>query len=142
MAWFIHYLMIGAYTGGLLNIVSLTKNILLSKRDKWKWLGSVWFTVGVSVLSFAVYIVSFTVFNPSPTIDVMLVELLPVGAMIVSTLALQNRDAKKVRLLSLICSPMWLTYNAVNGSIGGIITECFSIVSIIIAFLRLDRKKK
>jgi hypothetical protein len=61
--------------------------------------------------------------------------------MIVSTVALQKKDAKKVRLISLFCSPMWLTYNSFNGSIGGVITETFSIISIIVGYLRLDRKK-
>jgi hypothetical protein len=53
-----------------------------------------------------------------------------------------RQDANMCRLYTLCASPLWLTYNIIGGSQGGIITEVFASISIIIGMLRLDRKKK
>jgi hypothetical protein len=48
----------------------------------------------------------------------------------------------QVRVLSLFSSPLWLIYNACNGSIGGFISDSLSIISIFVGMYKHDRKKK
>ena len=139
--WCIHFIMIGAYTGGILNLVATLRNLIMTKRDKYKWTGSPWFVVLMAVLSLGVYIVSFTVFNTPTTKTNLLLELLPALGIVVTTIAFREKEAKKVRLLSIMNSPLWLVYNAFNHSIGGVITETFCLISIGIGYLRHDRKE-
>jgi len=68
--------------------------------------------------------------------------LLPMSAMILTTVAFGISNPKITRLLSFPSSPLWLIYNLVNQSWGGVLTECFNMGSIIIGMLRFDRKKK
>ena len=67
--------------------------------------------------------------------------LLPLGGMILTTFAGRCREASKVRLLTILNSPFWLSYNLLSGSIPGVLTEILVSGSIIIGMIRLDRKK-
>jgi hypothetical protein len=71
-----------------------------------------------------------------------IVELLPTLGNVVTTFSTRMENAKLVRRYSLIASPLWLTYNIINFSLGGAITEIFCIISIFVAMIRLDFKKK
>lgn len=139
--WCVHFLMIGAYTGGILNLVATVRNLIMTKRDKYKWTGSPLFVVLMTVLALGVYVLSFTVFKVPATRTNLVLELLPALGIVVTTLAFREKEAKKVRLMSLLNSPLWLVYNACNRSIGGVITETFCLISIGIGYLRHDRKK-
>ena len=52
-----------------------------------------------------------------------------------------KKDAKSTRLYSFITSPSWLVYDCISGSIGGILTESISLVSIVVGVLKHDIKK-
>ena len=53
------------------------------------------------------------------------------------TFILWGRNGRHIRVAQLcFVSPIWLFNNTVTGSIGGIITEVFGIVSVVISFLR------
>ena len=62
--------------------------------------------------------------------------------MILTTFAGRCREASKVRLLTLLNSPFWFTYNLISGSLPGVMTEILISGSIIIGMIRLDRRKK
>ena len=70
------------------------------------------------------------------------IEILPVLAMIVATVAIRLGSSKMVRRLGLISSPLWLTYNCFSGSIGAIASEILNLISIIVGIIRLDLRKK
>lgn len=136
----IHFMLLGAWTGGILNCIGLIRAIVFSQRDH-KWAsGKHWIAlfIGASILF---YIINITVFMPGKEFLFYLIEVLPVLAMGASTLAFYMTDAGKVRAFSLMSSPLWLIYNIVNRSIGGALTETFAIISIFIGMLRHDRKK-
>ena len=69
-------------------------------------------------------------------------EVLPVLAMTVTTIAFRYKEDKILRRVTFISSPMWLTYNVVFFSLGGIIGEALNLSSAIIGTIRLDRKKE
>ncbi len=48
---------------------------------------------------------------------------------------------KNIRILSLIAAPMWLTYNLANMAYGSVVGNVLTMLSIIIAMVRLDFKK-
>ena len=137
--WSIHFLSIGAHTGGILNLIAFARNSVMSRRNKWKWIGSRGFVVVMILISFAVYGLSFMVFGIEPTASNLILEILPALGMITTTFAFREKEGKRVRLLSLMNSPLWLIYNAFNQSIGGVITEVFCLISIGIGYIRHDK---
>ena len=139
--WCIHFLSIGAFTGGVLNLVAFIRNAILSQRERWKWVSGYLFVCVMILISFGVYTLSFFAFGIEPTRANLILELLPALGMITTTFAFREKDGKRVRLLSILNSPLWLVYNAFNKSIGGVITEAFCLISIGVGYVRHDRKK-
>ncbi len=137
----IHFFLIGAFSGALLNFVCTIRAIIFTFRHK-KWAGSVVWVYVFSVLSLICYLISVCILTKDPTTKTYFIEFLPVLGNIATTIATRLENAKLVRRYAFIASPLWLIYNAVKGSIGGVITETFNIVSILVAMIRLDFKKK
>ena len=137
----IHFFLIGAFSGALLNVVCTIRAIIFTFRHK-KWAGSVIWVYVFSILSFCCYLITIFFLTKDPTPKDYIIGLLPVLGNVATTIATRLENAKLVRRYAFIASPLWLTYNAVMGSIGGVITETFNIVSIITAMIRLDFKKK
>ena len=135
------YFWLGALMGAITNAINVVKNGIFTFKQKLK-ADHPAYLVLFSALAIASYVLVFTVFDKEPTAVNFIVELLPVIAVIVSTISFMSKDAKTVRRLNLINSPCWLTYNIVSFSIGGIICEVFCLSSTIIGIIRLDRNKK
>ena len=135
----VSFIMMGAYSGGILNAVAVIRAILFLNRDKFKMDKPIWLVVFgvVYVLS---YVAAFTVFHKVPTAVNLIIEFLPVVGMMVSTLAFRYTNAGIIRRYSLGSSCSWLIYNIASLSIGAICCEAFSIVSILVGMYRLDRK--
>lgn len=137
----IHFYLIGAYSGALLNCICAVRAIIFTFRHK-KWAGSVIWVYVFSILSFACYFITVFLLTPERTIKTYFIELLPVLGNVATTIATRLENAKLVRKYAFIASPLWLIYNGIMGSIGGVITEAFNILSIITAMIRLDFKRK
>ncbi|MBQ8892810.1 MAG: YgjV family protein [Clostridia bacterium] len=137
----IHFFMIGALTGCLLNLVGIFRAAVFANRGK-KWANHIAWPILFVALFFGVYLLNFTVLGLTPTVGNLLIELLPTLGMFSTTVSFRMEKAAQVRVFSLISAPLWLTYNIINFSIGGILTELFSAISILVGMLRLDLKKK
>ncbi|MCQ2446059.1 MAG: YgjV family protein [Clostridia bacterium] len=140
----IHFGLIGAITGSILNGIGALRALVITSRPK-KWAMCKAWVPFFFVCYVAAYAMTFLVFDKEPTVGNLLLELLPVAGMIITTFAFLSETEKRVRRLSLINSPLWLAYNGINGSIGGTLVEAFSLVSILIAIYRYDirgEKKK
>ncbi len=136
-----NYYLLGAVVGALLNLIASFRAIVFMNKERFHADKPVWLWVfgALYVLS---YILSFTLFGSEPTLKNLLVEVLPLFGMMLTTISFQKKEAKKVRLLAMINSPFWLSYNLITFTIGGIIAELFSLTSILIGMFRFDRKKK
>lgn len=136
----ISYIMIGAYVGGLLNVVSMIRAVAYWQRERFR-AEKIYWVYGVGVASLCVYALSFAVFGTEPSVKNLIIELLPAIAMVLSTVGFYLGSARAVRFIGITASPLWLVYNLFNFNIGGIIAECIALVSIIIGILRYDLKK-
>ncbi len=134
------YFMLGAYAAGLLNgicgVMALTNT--RSEKIKNRWIVNAIFWA----LFTASYVLAFTVFDTPRTPTRFIQELLPLIAMYVMTVSFSMKSSAAVRRLGLINSPLWLIYNVLVFSIGGIICECISLGSIILGIFRHDIKRK
>lgn len=135
----INFLMLGAFVGGLLNIIAVVRAIVFLFKDKLKADRLPWFIFFISTY-ISVYILSFTVFGKEPTVKNLAIEVLPVIGMIALNVGFRLKNASDVRKLGLVSSPAWLIYNAFAGSIGAIICEAVTLVSIFVGMFRHDRK--
>lgn len=137
----VSFLMLGAYSGGLLNVVGAVRAILFYNRDKFKMDKPVWLIIFFAIY-LACYAMTFAVFGTEPTPFNFAIEILPVIGLVATTFAYRHTEAKVLRRYSLISSVSWLIYNIVAMSIGAICCEIMSMISIFIGMLRFDLKKK
>lgn len=136
----LNYLLLGALVGGLLNLVGALRAVVFFFKEK-THANSVGWLVAF-IIAFAVsYPLTFLAFGTDVTPKNLIIEILPVIAMIIITVSLRLGSAKAVRFLSLFSSPMWLIYNIFTGSIGAIASEILNLISIIVGIIRFDIKR-
>lgn len=122
--------MVGAVTGGCLDMISFVRSLIFLNNQK-KWASSKLWLVGFIVIMIVTGI--FTWENPW--------SILPIVGSVLSTVALWMKDGKHIRMISLLVGPCWLVYNIVNGAYTGAFNELLAMTSIVIGLLRCDRVK-
>lgn len=137
----VHYLLLGAYAGFLLNIIAVTRALVFYKENLPKRVGNVWVWI-FHGLCLVAYILTFTVFDTEPSVTNLILELLPAIGMVCLSISFNMTGAKEIRRLGTVSSVCWLIYNFAHMSIGGIACEGMCMVSIIVGILRYDKKEK
>lgn len=137
----VSFLMLGSYTGGMLNIIAAIQSILFYYKEKTKVDRPLWLGIFAAVFIATYFITLFLLMDAPRPIDYV-IEILPVIGMMFVTLAFRKDEAAKVRLLGLGSSSTWLVYNICQFALGAIVCEVLSLGSIFIGMLRLDRSKK
>ena len=136
----INFWLLGALVGGILNLIGVFRAVVYLfkdklKADKWPWLA---FFIATYLTS---YILNFTVFGMEPSLRNLLVELIPVVGTTAINVGFMLKDAAAVRKCALVGSPCWLTYNVIVFSLGAILCEIFTLISVAIGMLRHDKSK-
>ena len=132
--WSVHFLLLGAAAGCMLNAIAILRGIVFYFRTDRKWAAhSAWYAVFIAML-FGAMVFSWVQGDGAKA-------LLPFCGMIATTVSLALRDPFRVRAVSFLSSPCWLVYNIINFSIPGILTEVFAMCSIIVGILRIDLPK-
>ena len=130
-AYFFHFLLLGAYTGSIMNIFGAARNVIFYHKDK-PWVGHrFWLYLFIAIYIICAVLTWKNIFS-----------LLPLIGMIVGTISFWMKNPKYIRLIMLLSPPCWFTYNLVTGSIPGMITEIFTVISIVVGIIRLDIKGK
>lgn len=134
------YFILGATSGAILNVIAVIRCIIYMIGDKVRAGSKAWlFIFGIGYV--AAYVLTFTVFGKEPNLWNLLVEALPVIGSLCITIGYSRDNAAVIRIMGIIASPIWLLYNIISFSIGGILCEAFSLVSIIIGIFRHDKKE-
>lgn len=123
----VQYLLLGAYTGMFMNILSSTRNFIFSKRvaDGKKN------TVPVIIFSALFLIFGLCTWQGPKSIMVVIAKIL-------SSLAYGNKNPAVIRKITFVTSASWLIYNYSVFSIAGVICEALTLISIIVGIIRLD----
>ena len=137
----VHFWLLGAVTGSVLNVICIFRALVFSNKEKaWaRWKG--WPVVFILAF-FTMYALNFLAFGMEPTAYNLIIELLPTIGVVAVTVGFAVQSVFYTRMSGLINSPSWLVYNCISGSIGGVLTEALSLLSILAGILRLDVKKK
>ena len=129
--WVVHYGLLGAWTGALINCLGLGRAVVCSCNDR-KWAKSpLW--LGFFLVCYAV--------SPLLTWDGPHCLLLG-GAMMLTTVALWVHDMRLTRLLFLLNSPLVLLYNLIAGSYSCAAIEVVALASFALAVWRFDIHKQ
>lgn len=126
------FMLLGAFSGAANLIGIMVRNALLMKYRDWAWIRSKWTEIVFLVFFTAAFILTWQ--GP--------LSLLPYAAVVSTTIAYWTDNAQKIRLGNLVCgSPCWLIYDAMIGSIGGVLNEAITLGSIIVSIWRYGWKK-
>jgi hypothetical protein len=132
----VHFLLLGAITGAVLNTVSLIRAIVfrkfvsnLSKKRPGK--RAVWPFVTILAIGLAASAAAWQGW----------LSLLATGGWIITTTAFWQRNEQRVRQLTLAQSPLWLAYDAFSGSLAGVLTEILISSSAAVGLWRFRRHK-
>ena len=124
VAFIIHFLLIGAPSGCVLNAVCLVRNIAYYFRDK-KFLSGIWvpivFTVLIAALGFSSWQGWFSLFM--------------IAGLIINTIAIRFKNPQIIRASILVSSPLVIVYDVIVSSYGGIVYESVAILSSIIGLI-------
>ena len=142
----VHFYLLGAYVGCLLNIIGIFRAAIFMNKDK-KWAKNkfwLWFFIAVSVLAGVTTMdgdLNLLTWNIDFGAIHTYFAFLPMIGMILTSVAFWVENAKTVRRISFPSSPCWMIYNAYNRSWAGVATEMFVMCSIIIGMIRYDRRR-
>ena len=144
--FFVNFLLLGiaagtVLIGAIMNLLGILRAVVFSNKEKFHAEKPIWL-IGFIAAYLVSYLLVFTVFGTSLNAKNIIVEILPVIGMTSSTIAFFSKEAKQTRRLGFITSPSWLIYDAITRSIGGVITETLSLISITLGIIKHDLKKK
>jgi len=131
LAFCLHYLLLGATSGLVMNALSIIRNFAYYQKDR-KWLP------GRSCpIFFAILMAILGAFSWQGWYS-----LLIIAAPVINTLCMALPNPQTIRKSILVTSPMVLIYDLFVGSIGGIIYESVAITSAVIGIFTYKRRKK
>ncbi|MBQ4465386.1 MAG: YgjV family protein [Oscillospiraceae bacterium] len=123
----VQFFLLDAKSGCLSLAVNILRNALMMKYRDWHWVRQKWCPAVITLLFTGVLFLTWN--GP--------VSLLAFAASVTSTFAYWSNSPRRIRMVNLVCaSPCWLIYDVIVHSIGGIISESITIVSILVSFLR------
>ena len=134
--YLVHYILLGAATGAILNLIGVIRGIIFLQGEKLRkpWvLAALWIMTIVAV---------WVTWNGSLSFDTNLnmefwYNIFPLIAMLASSTAMHCNNGKVIRFAQLfLASPGWLAYNIIVGSLGGALCEIFIITSTVVSFIR------
>ena len=128
----LHYFLLGAYSGSIVNIIGIFRAYTFSKKNNNKLYSSNL----VLYLFLVLFLVSGVI-----TYD-NIFSILPIIAALLYTLAIWNDKSSTIRIGSLFVSCIWIIYNIIVGSHVGYITESILLISTALSVLKLDVKRK
>ena len=108
----IHFYFLSSYVGMILSFFSAIRSYF-SLYEKFK---------KFSYIFCLIYLFSGIAFYSEP------IDILPTISGVIGTIALFYLSGVKMRMISLFCAFLWLSYNINIGSIGGILNEVFIIL--------------
>ena len=126
----LQYVLIGAYSGFVLNIICVIRNILFYHRDK-KFLSGVWLPILLALTMAFVSLFSWDGYH----------SLLIILGLMVNTVCMGLCDSQNLRKSVLITCPMILVYNIFEASYSGMVSETVSLISAVIGIIRYRRSR-
>ena len=123
----IQYILLGAYTGAVADVIGCVRNLVFTRqisREKKT-------TIPIIVFSVIFFVFGCVTWDGPKS-------LLVIAAKVLSTMAYGSKNTTVLRGIIFVTSSCWLIYNSFVFSIAGILCEVFTLTSLIIGVIRLD----
>ena len=125
----LQYLLLGAFSGAVLDITALAVSLLAQRKDN-GWSKA---HPGLTILGANAFIIAMGLLCWQ---DVF--SLLPIAGVLFETGALWLNKERQIRFVSFFGAPFWLAYNLIFGAYGSMVGNVMTMVSIGIAIVRYD----
>ena len=125
----IQYILLGAWTGAVLDFISVIRNYLFYRLVK----KNISTTPVIIVFGLFVIVTGFITFDG-------FISLLPIGSKLLTTVSYGMKNEKWLRLITLPSCILWIIYNLFVGSWAGAVTDAITLMSILIAIYKFDYK--
>ena len=133
LMFFMNFVLIGAVAAALFNLTNLVRGTMFSKVK-----GKVQHLVIIEALYTACFVFSLTQIWGNPF--QIFLSALPFVTLLLMTVLMWLGNGKYIRYAQfLLSSPAWLIHNFFNFSLGGILCEIFTMVSVIVSFIRYGK---
>lgn len=130
--WTAHLLMLGAWAGGLMTLLGAFRDTVYSQRGVRNWSSARGWPWAFGVLCIGSAVWAGMVQGEGPKL------LLSCGAQCLSCHALWIANVVRARLLLVLSCALWLAYDALSGSIPGVLCEAGSLGSLLVVLLNRD----
>lgn len=127
----IQYILLGAWTAAILELISVIRNLLFYKFVK----------KNISTTPVIVIFAIFVIVTGLATYDGA-ISLLPIGSKLLTSVSYGLKNERWLRIITLPSCIMWIIYNLTVGSIGGALGDFLSLVSLLIAMYKFDFKRQ
>ena len=128
----LHFGLLGAITGSILNALNVLRNLAILCTDSRKLTGK----IAMHTLSLA-YLVAPFVFLLLPDTSVGIADFVLGVVMTVASYLFWCQRAKVIRIVHFFAvSPGWMVYNLLNGSLPGVFTETLNMLSVVVYWIR------
>lgn len=125
----IQYILLGAWTGAVLDFISVIRNFLFYKFVK----------KNISTAPVIIIFGLFVVITGFVTFDGVM-SLLPIGSKLLTTVSYGMKNERWLRIITLPSCILWIIYNLFVGSYAGALTDTMTLVSLLIAMYKFDYK--
>ncbi len=129
--WVVHFFMIGAPAGAVLNLIGIPREFVFYHNDK-KW--------GKSIL-WPIFFILITVVSSLLSWEGA-ITLLPCIGSVLAVAAFAIKSVKLTRLINIPANTLWLIYVLITRSYGGALANVIILTSIFIAIARYDLGKE
>ncbi len=121
--WVVNLLLVGGYTGALLNVIGVGRGIVFYYRDKKKW---------ASTLLWPILFIAVTAISPVATLisgKEGWYAILPAIGSIVAVISFYSRLPNFTRYTSFLANGLWLIYNIIIRNYSGIVAGVILLLS-------------
>ncbi|MBO5779426.1 MAG: YgjV family protein [Clostridia bacterium] len=135
----IHFGLLGAVTGSILNALNVLRNMAILYTDSRKISGK----VAMHTLSLAYFAAPFF-FLLLPGTAVGIPDFVLGVIMTAASYLFWSQNARVIRVVHFFTvSPGWIVYNFLNGSLPGVFTETLNMLSVVVYWVRelLEKSK-
>ena len=135
--WAVNFFMLGGYTGGILNVIGMGREIVFINRDKKKWASSPWwlvFFIFVSLISPSVELIKAG--------KITVIPLLPAIGSVAAVVLFYSRKPIVMKWMAPVVYILWAIYDFAAKDYAALISEIITLVSAIIGLVREYKLRK
>lgn len=135
--WAVNFFMLGGWTGGILNVIGMGREIVFINRDKKKWASSPWWLV---------FFILISLISPSVELlklgEISVIPLLPAIGSVAAVILFYSRKPIVMKWMSLAVYILWAVYDLAVKNYAALISEIITLVSGIIGLSREYKLRK